>query len=209
MKKVNAYQINPAYQQNDIFSEEFERIFIDGGRNSIGIKIDELNEIVNDWEACVSIIENCDTIDEIKTEIDYWMDIQDEEKVLNLRKLADDWGSREYEIDKCCLLDVIYGGDWDYAEIHGCCQGDYAIVYYDKSYWNNNSGIIEEIEIRYFNLGSEWRIEDDEDEIPIYCLSWNEDDIKNEIADAFGYDVDEIAFHKWSGEKRIDVYEEI
>ena len=63
--------------------------------------------------------------------------------------------------------------------------------------------ILEAFEIEYFNTGSEWIVdegdfnpdEDNPEEISgysIYCTSWNDEGIKQEIADSVGVDIDDV-----------------
>ena len=119
-------------------------------------------------------------------------------------------------------LGLYYGGDWDSRQIKGCCQGDWALVYFDSSVWSRES--IEALEFEYFNLGEEWCCscvpisdeeaeeateEDTEDEVRVYVHSWDEEGKRKEIANAIGCDEDEVVMFKHCGVVERSVYSRV
>lgn len=87
------------------------------------------------------------------------------------------------------VLSLITGHKWDYREIHGCVQGEWAQLFYDDTV----SIDFNDFESRYFNLGSEWEIVDDEgEEVWCYITAWDDDAIVSELASIAGCERDEI-----------------
>ena len=109
-------------------------------------------------------------------------------------------GADEEETILSCLR-LITGKMWECKQIAGCAQGEWNYIYYPVDEWSKAA--LEAFEAEYFNTGSEWIIdegdfkpeENDPDEISgysIYCASWNEEGIKQEIADFEGVDIDDV-----------------
>lgn len=115
--------------------------------------------------------------------------------------------SNNYNNSLCDLMGVVTGKEWDWDTIRGCCQGECQDVFYPVDNWSRES--IEAFETEYFNTGSEWIVSDEDidgDIIPedidgysIYCYSWNDEDIKAEIASAAGCAVDNVKLFKYNG----------
>lgn len=125
--------------------------------------------------------------------------------------------SREYEI-LCKVLSIVTGKKWDHRMISGCCQGDWNYIFYPVDEWTREQ--IEVFEIEYFNTGSEWIIDDGEfdpeNDSPlningcsIYCTSWNEEGIKQEIADAEGTSPKNVVLYAFAGYTRTPQYRKV
>ena len=123
--------------------------------------------------------------------------------------------SRQDEV-LCKVLSIVDGRKWSGRTIRGNCQGDWQNVFYPVDEWSREE--LNVFEIEYFNTGSEWIIKevedvpDDADDGPgwsIYCTSWNYDGIRREIIDALGYEPDSLKLYKWTGERTVDVHEEV
>lgn len=113
------------------------------------------------------------------------------------------------------VLSIVTGEKWDYKTIHGSCQGEWNKVYYPVQYWTNES--LEAFETMYFNTGSEWIIHEGDaeptspeeiDGCSYYCVSWNDEGIKKELAEAVGAETPEdIILYKYTGSISIPTYE--
>ena len=114
--------------------------------------------------------------------------------------------SEEHEI-YCQALNLMTGKRYAYSMIKGDCQGDWQGVYYPADECGEN--IIRNFETEYFNLGSQWIISEDDREpeepediegYSVYCYSWSDDGIREEIARHTGTDPGNVVlfkFHKY------------
>ena len=123
--------------------------------------------------------------------------------------------SKENEI-LCKVLSIVDGRPWEWSTIRGCCQGDWQEVFYPVDEWDKTA--LEAFEVQYFNTGSEWIVHDEAespespDEIngfSMYCIGWNTDAIKAEIAEAAGGSPEEVVLYQFSGYSRTPIYEEV
>ena len=132
---------------------------------------------------------------------------------LQLAKLAAqyEWASSDAENDiLCAVLELITGRAWDYSTLRGCCQGDWQEIIYPAEY---GRAWLEEFEAEYFNTGDEWRINegdpDSGDNYYFYSHGWNDELIRQEIADAAGVDPGDVVLFKFTGWSRTASYEEV
>lgn len=116
------------------------------------------------------------------------------------------------------ILELITGDKWAEHTIKGCCQGDWQDVLYDCARYDRDD--IKVLECLYFNTGTEWTVMEDYDgdeaEIDpediigfgMYTVSWSDENIKREIADACGGDIDpsDVVLFEWSGYRRTATY---
>ena len=77
---------------------------------------------------------------------------------------------------------------------------------------------LEAFETEYFNTGSEWIVHDTDAEpegpediqgFSCYCHGWRTEDIKKEIANAYGESGAEVILYEFSGYSRIANYKEV
>lgn len=110
-------------------------------------------------------------------------------------------------------LELMTGHEWKSGTIRGCCQGDWQDVYYRVDRWNDKS--LEAFETEYFNTGSEWMIHDEDEEpedpedisgFTCYCVSWNKDGIREEIASAAGCKPEDVVMYAWDGTYSVNKY---
>ena len=110
------------------------------------------------------------------------------------------------------VLSIVTGEEWDYRNIHGCCQSEWNTVYYPVKYWTKES--LDAFETMYFNTGSEWIVHEGDTEptspeeidgCAYYCVSWNDEGIKKELAEAAGGNED-VVLYKYSGSVSIPTY---
>lgn len=125
------------------------------------------------------------------------------------------WDGREDEQLLCDALELITGRGWDWKTLRGCCQRDWQYCIYRVDDWDAAS--LERLEAEYFNTGSEWIVHDEENapEAPedvsgysVYCTGWNDEQIRQEIADAAGGVAADVVLYKFTGYARIATYEE-
>lgn len=73
-------------------------------------------------------------------------------------------------------------------------------------------------EIEYFNTGTEWIVHDEEIEpespedisgFSMYCTSWNDEGIKQEIAEASGGKIEDIILYAFDGYTQTAKYKEV
>lgn len=116
----------------------------------------------------------------------------------------------------CKVLSVVCGYEWDYRIIRGCCQGDWNYIFYPVKYWTEKA--LNAFEVMYFNTGSEWIIHDEEEapESPedingysVYCISWNDEGIRKEIAKAANVSPEDVIMYSFDGYKKIPVYKAV
>lgn len=104
------------------------------------------------------------------------------------------------------LLEVMTGEEWKCTIIRGCCQRDWNKLYYPKSF----KDCVKDIERRYFNTGSEWRIEQEgEYDYYHYTTAWDNDEIRSEIADVACVPVEDVQMFEFSGYRQEATYNEI
>ena len=123
--------------------------------------------------------------------------------------------SREENRILCAVLSIVTGQIWEWGIIRGCCQSDRQEIFYPAAEWNKEA--ITAFETAYFNTGTEWIIhdEDTEPESPeevigysVYCVGWNDEHIKRELADAAGEsDPAAVVLFKFTGWSRCPEYE--
>lgn len=115
----------------------------------------------------------------------------------------------------CDALALISGEKWANGTIRGCCQGDWQEVIYPAEYGRE---WLRDFETEYFNTGTEWIIHDedftpeDPDEISgfsVYCLGWNNDLIRAEIAEYSGGCPENVTLFSFNGWSRSASYEEV
>lgn len=224
-EKLYARQISPEFQESPLMlGDEFmmEGVIITGNRDYMDYTTDEYDSYMKNIDNVCYEADNMDyngykNISEIINE--YFpkpngkkystQEIHRWKNIINGEKYPDD---DENIIE---ALTLMTGNVWETTTIRGCCQGDWQGVFYDTS--KVDSSDIEILECEYFNTGSEWIVDDDEEfdgENPetisgctIYCHGWRDEDIKQEIADAFNYDVNNVALYQISGEHRHTSYD--
>lgn len=120
------------------------------------------------------------------------------------------------EIHLCTALSVVTGHKWDYRTIRGSSQGEWQNVFFRADVWTGEA--LAAFEVEYFNTGSEWIVQDDgetpatPDDVEgfsLYCIAWDVDGIRAEIANAAGCKPEEVTMYKWAGVRRADMFEEV
>lgn len=119
-------------------------------------------------------------------------------------------GSFEEDQALCDALELVTGKAWATGAIRGCCQGDWQNICYPVEEWNRES--LDAFEAEYFNTGTEWIVHDGDD-VPegpedingfsVYCYGWRGDDIRAEIANAYGAPGAEVVLYKIAGQHTV------
>lgn len=204
---IQARQVPPEYQDPLIDFSIFSELILDGNRNysSRTTKAyDSVNRgLLNDLEYIFYseditekryiILKSFPPIgrdDYSEDEIDKMLRILDCDNIIV--------SSKEYIT--VSLLSIVSGIEYDYAIIHGSCQGEWQSIYYPKT-WGDD--FVEKFECEYFNEGSEWIIDDN---YSCYLHSWDEDDMRQELAEITGESVDNIVMFFFDGWERTAKY---
>lgn len=98
----------------------------------------------------------------------------------------------------CAALELLTGKRYESGYIRGCSQGDWQGVFYPAE----RSDALRYLEIEYFNTGTEYRVQEENDEensFTVYCYEWSEDGQKREIADAIPTTPDNVMLHEFEG----------
>ena len=211
--KIYARQINPAYQDSSIFEDDgmgTEYINVCGNRDYER----RTSNLFDRVKECLDAGELAEAIKDIRTGGYYssfyenvteainnqlWRDdgkSYNTRQIGKLKKLVLQYSECSSSEDVPILVDVLSigsGEEWDYREIHGCCQGEWNNVYYPVEKWTEES--LEAFETMYFNTGSEWIVHEGDTEptspeeingCACYCVSWDDEGIKKEIAKVAG-----------------------
>jgi hypothetical protein len=228
---IYARQISPEYQDgyyllDDDFCISEGKYIIDGNREFKSYT----NEVYN--TLCRNIEEMADSYEAIveKSPYRYFNNVTEILKYYGIEKEnGKQWSNKDKKEWKnilaiyndiyndedliCKALSLIYSVDYDYIEIRGSVQSEWQGLYYNADAITNEA--IKQIETIYFNTGSEWIVDVENEEITsadeingfsIYCFSWNADGIRAEIADAAGVSVDDVILYQFAGYSRTACY---
>jgi hypothetical protein len=227
--KIYAKQVPPEYQESPLFWDDstLEGIYIGGNRRLKSHGFEEIDALhVGMAEAAGDLYQAkkgrlpgfsfADTLRELipRESGDYtraerltWRDILDDESAL--------YCHRKYE-KFCQALELLTGKKWKFYTLRGCCQSDWQYCIYPADEWN--AANLERLEAEYFNTGSEWIVHEDEnapetpediDGYSVYCTGWNDDMIRQEIAEAAGGAPEDVTLYKFTGYARRAEYEEV
>lgn len=127
------------------------------------------------------------TVDDVKADFD----------IVDEAALKAAYDSTDMRKIICLLMKALSGREWGNREIHGSVQGEWQVIYYPADMWNKDG--IEWFETAYWNMGSEWIVEDEDDRISLYSCEWNEEKMKRDLAEQYGVPVEECEFYKFDG----------
>ena len=209
--KIYAKQIDPKYQESTLFLGDgffSDHIAVFGNQDYEEHCPDFINKV---WEV-LRQGELADVLENIKEWADWYKNVTEAindylppehggrystNAIHALKKYVIDFSScpcnREYEI-LCKILSIVTGEKWDYQTIRGCCQGDWNYIFYPVDKWTTEQ--IKAFEAEYFNTGTEWIIDNG---CSIYCTSWNDEEIRKEIACAEGVDPADVVLYWFDG----------
>ena len=133
------------------------------------------------------------------------------------REIAAEWYITTNENGLLCrALQLVTGKAYANATIRGCVQGDWQEILYPCDEYNGNA--IESLEVDYFNMGTEWIIHDEENTpagpedisgYSLYCYGWNNDQIRQEIANAAGAAADAVTMYEYAGSYTLPKYNKV
>lgn len=232
--KVYAKQINPEYQESYLFDDDVmgtEYINVCGNKDFQS----RTSKLFDRVKECLDNGELAEAIEDIKTGGYYSSFYENVTQAINdllWREDGKPYSTRQIgelkqlvlEYSECSssredqilveVLSIVTGEEWDYKQIHGCCQGEWNTVYYPIQYWTKES--LESFEVMYFNNGSEWIVHDGDTEptnpeeidgCAYYCVSWNDEGIKKELAEAVGVEnPEDIILYKYAGSVSVPIY---
>lgn len=222
---IYAKQVPAEYQESPLYMGEWpENVFVFGNKD-YNEHAEKIREIENALENIADGIENarsgCGWSKGINAAALIWYEMPRDNgraytraERLKIIDLAFTYTyTRDFSIARaavCDALQLITGREYDAAQIRGCCQGEWNNIIYPAEYgreWLNN------FEIEYFNMGAEWRINEDspdsDDNYYIYTHAWNDDGIRAEIADAAGVDPADVVLYVFDGYEHTPKYKEV
>ena len=227
MKRVIARQVNPELQESpleyfgggyDVFSVFGNRQYhetmtdvVEKTKNTLdGAELyDELQAIKSNDGANYETTEEC-IMDYLPPENG---GKYTENQLEELEKLISDYTGYKtsHDLDVLCeVLSIVDGKTYDWTTIRGCCQGDWNYCVYPAD------ADVKSFEVEYFNLGSEWMVseleegekeEDCDDGYTMYVYSWDETDMRKEIADSAGCKPENVTMYKFAGYIKTPKYE--
>ena len=227
---IYAKQVPPEYQESPLFYDGSwpDNVYVFGNShfNTHAERLEEiraaLQELADLWEDLTSGTPQyynswIETLNDILPPDNARGEYTRAER-LELAKLAAqfEWCSSSVENSILCrVLELITGQEWTAGTIRGCCQGDWQEIIYPAEYGRE---WLRAFETEYFNTGTEWIIHDedftpgDPSEISgysVYCLGWNNDLIRAEIAEYSGARPEDIILYSFNGWARSASYEEV
>lgn len=232
--KIYAKQIAPEYQESSIFFDECfpDNIAVCGNRDFNS----HTPELFDKVYTVLSVGELAEVLEYPKEWADWYKNATEAiteylppengkkystNAIHALRCLVLDYSccacSQENEI-LCKVLSIVDGREWDWETIRGSCQGDWQEVFYPVEEWSKEALL--QFETEYFNEGTEWIVDDGEfnpetdsplniNGYSIYCISWNEDGIKQEIANAEGTSPENVVLYAFDGYIKTQQYREV
>lgn len=126
------------------------------------------------------------------------------------RELFESGGDADDDKIMLPALKLLTGHEWESGCIRGICQGDYQDIIYRADTWSRKD--LKQFETKYFNMGSEWLVSEDEggdDCYSVYCTSWDDDGIRAEIADAAEVSPEDVVMYAFDGYSRTAQYREV
>lgn len=117
---------------------------------------------------------------------------------------------------QCEAISIVTGREWKVRKIYGREKDGVAYLFYVGSEWTES--MIARFTIDYFNIGTQWVItkcEKEPSEIDkisggiLYCYASSDEETKKEIATTFNANPEDVVLFKFSGYKKIAVYEKV
>lgn len=219
--KIYAKQVNPEYQESPLFNDSCfpSNIAVFGNRDyreHIPEAISHVLETLKSGELSYEIDRAGSECAWYKNATEAINDLLPRENgkrygtraIHELKTLVDEWNTCDSSDEPrvlCCVLDIVTGKEWDWNEIHGCCQGEWNRVYFPANDWD--SAALEAFEFEYFNNGIELIVHDEHgapesvDDISgysFYAHCYSIDDAKDEIARFHGVSVDDVVLYEYA-----------
>ena len=226
--KIYARQISPECQESPLFLHpDFfpDDIAVCGNRDFIAHKcaiFEQVEQVLNDGDLADAIASDYTTPEGIAAFInDYLPAVGREYSADDIHALEELIALYGFSVQEdreiiCKVLTIMTGRRWDWLTIHGSVQDDWNYIFYPVNAWPHEA--INAFEIEYFNTGSEWIIHDEETApegpeditgFAMYCLSWRDEDIQEEIAQATGARPEDVILYAFKGWRRVPEYYQI
>lgn len=229
-KKYKAYQVSPdnqeSYYNSDIYNEL--NISVTGNRDYCGHTTDTFDNVWKYYDDILDVVDNCYT-SEMELLPDRWSiggynnltEIMNDllpklngkkystREIGKLKQAIVKYGNlikttNRYDEDILiiALLELMHSEPFECRIIRGYCQSDWQCVYYPVS----QSALIKQLEIEYFNKGTEFCVTVDNEDFYVYCYDWGVDGMKLEIASHVGIDIEQIELYEFNGYYRTPKY---
>lgn len=228
--KIYAKQVAPEYQESPLFLDECfpDNIALCGNRNFNKHTPEIFDTVVNVLEAgeLADILENVNewrqwyknATEAITEYLPPRKGKYSTNAIHALKSLVSEYstcsGSAEDEI-LCKVLSIVTGEKWACGTLRGCSQSEWQAIFYPVDKWSEEA--LNAFETEYFNNGTEWIVHDEEADpegpedvrgYSIYCTSWNDEDIRKEIAEASGGNVEDVILYAFDGYTQTAKYKE-
>lgn len=208
MSKVYARTANPEFVNWESWMEPYiedGRFIVDGGRDLVSFNTDifkNIKEVITDLD-CYGYNVSRAVAEELKKDNGKKFSPVELSKVKEA--YTEDY-SRDYEKNFILIcLSIIKGTPYEVFEIRGFNQGDYAEVYAPA---DTDREVIKDIESIYFGTGTEVIVHDAEEEpkdvsdisgLCLYTKAWDEDEIKQLVAEESGCKVEDVVLYIFDG----------
>lgn len=229
--KIYAKQVSPEWQESPLFIDGCfpDNIAVCGNRDFNEHKPDIFEKV----EMTLEQGELADVLENIKEWKEYYSNVSqaiDEylpsvkgrystNAIHAIKRLVSEYSMcphSEEDAIMCRVLSLVTGKEWDYRTIRGSSQSEWNEVYYPVDEWSTET--LQMFETEYFNEGTEWIVHegDNTPESPndiegytIYCTSWNEEGIREEIAKMTGESPENIVMYAFDGYIRTPQYKKV
>ena len=194
---IKFYEVAPEYMKSPIYDCDFApggiycEITLTGNRDLREHK----SRVYKEAEMIYDDILNCDLDAE---------DVCREYDIVDREQLEKAYGTRDTRTIMCLLMGALTRRKWGRRTIRGSCQGDWMIMYYPVDMWTRDSLLW--FETAYWNMGSEWIVEDGDSRVGVYSCEWDEDKLKADLASQYGVDLKDCEFYRFDGWKREPKY---
>lgn len=223
-EKIYAKTLNPEdfdYRMYDIKDDDYNTVFIDGGREFCGIDnkgyLKAIKQVIKDYDSW-------DYEYYYKNSIkDFLLDMlpkKENGKKLSPREMHNIKKALELDDEEnamCVCLSIVTGNHYTWRYLRGSCQGDVVKAFYPNEIVSKD--YIDFVEAWYFGTGTEIEIHDcdtipnDESEIEgwtFYTAAWGIENLKKEIKRECGYkDDDEVEVILWLYDRSYNVRHDV
>ena len=197
---IKFYEVAPEYRESPIDDWDFEEESVYGEITLTGNR-DLLEHKSRVYKAAEMIYEDILNHDLDAEDVCYEYDIVDREQ------LEKAYNTKDTRTIMCLLMGALTRRKWEDRTICGSCQSECTVMYYPVDMWTKES--LFWFETAYWNMGSEWIIEDGDDRISVYSCEWDEDKLKFDLASQYGVDLKDCEFYRFDGWKREPKYKSI
>lgn len=220
--KIIAKQVPPEYQESPLYicgEEAFEGLEVYGNRylnrhtsdlfDSLLIILDDLAE---DWQYLQDGKPEYTSWGNMRDALERFAPREDGRRYTRAERLQwvdllHRWRHTDEEATIFCeVLELITGTARKFAMLRGCCQDDWQYIIYPAK-WTHET--LNAFEVEYFNLGTEWEIQEGEDEDNTYYLYCTSYDPRAEIAEIVGTEPENIILYEFDGWEHTPKYKEV